>query len=60
MCVHVYIRRGLRCCLFSYQGNTRASIRGTAILQSRFLFVCFVWDIFVKSINGVSRKSDKE
>jgi len=25
-----------QCCLFSYQGDTRASISGTATLQSRF------------------------
>ena len=32
-------RRGLRCCLFGYKGNTRASDSGTATVQSRFLFM---------------------
>ena len=38
-CAHLYIRRGLQCCLFYRLGNTRASNSGTARLQSRF-FVC--------------------
>ena len=29
-------RRGLRCCLFGCKGNTRASLSGTATVQSRF------------------------
>ena len=32
-------RRGLRCCLFEYKGNSRASISGTATVQSRFFCV---------------------
>ena len=39
--VYMYIRRGLQCCLFGSYGNTRASVCGTAILQSRF-FVSMV------------------
>ena len=35
-CAHLYIRRGLQCCLFYRLGNTRASNSGTARLQSRF------------------------
>ena len=31
-------RRGLRCCLFGYKGNTRASDSGTATVQSRFFY----------------------
>ena len=38
VCVHTCIRRGLQCCLFGSKGNARASMSGTARLQSRFLF----------------------
>ena len=41
MCVLTY-RRGLRCCLFGYKGNTRASDSGTATVQSRFLLCLIV------------------
>ena len=34
-------RRGLRCCLFGIIGNARASLSGTATVQSRFL-LCLI------------------
>ena len=36
--VYTY-RRGLRCCLFRVEGNSRALLSGTAIVQSRFFVV---------------------
>ena len=39
-CTRVYTyRRGLRCCLFRVEGNSRALLSGTAIVQSRFFVV---------------------
>ena len=35
-------RRGLRCCLFGIIGNARASLSGTATVQSRFLLCLIV------------------
>ena len=60
-------RRGLRCCLFGYKGNTRASDSGTATVQSRFFVViyCFISAYFLENmltempIAGIKWRQDK-
>ena len=51
-------RRGLRCCLFGYKGNTRASDSGTATVQSRF-FLCLLLSMsnFLLDVQGILRTS---